>query len=163
MKLSNEIYRASKKYRIPARIYTAILMQESRYRLNAIREVKGHSKLTPTEEKEALNNCIYQKYVKYSVCAEKVFEARKIVKVVTDYGIAQIYYETADSYKFDTELLLSDLQYSVDSGAKVLSYFHKRYSKKESDWWVRYNIGTRQKSRVKSAWNEYKLLVSRYL
>ena len=34
MKLSNSIHRMTKKHNVPSRIYTAILMQESGYRLN---------------------------------------------------------------------------------------------------------------------------------
>lgn len=38
MRLSNIIHHASLKYKIPARTYTAILMQESTYRLNVVAE-----------------------------------------------------------------------------------------------------------------------------
>lgn len=135
MRLSNHIYRSSRKYGFPANIYTAILMQESGYRVGAINESCGKLSITDVG----------------AVCVKQ------------DFGIAQINYKTVDSYEFDAEKLLTDEKYSVDAGAKVLGYFYRKYSKKEYDWWVRYNVGTRPKGSVKTLWDQYKQLVSRYL
>lgn len=132
--LSNVIYKVSKQYRIPKRIFTAILMAESGYILSRTNCRKG---LTNN-----LDNVI--------------------IEVCTDYGISQIHYESVISYGFDKELLLSDLNYSVEAGAKILSYFHRRFGH-ESDWWVRYNIGTRNKKKLRRAVNQYKTSVGRYL
>jgi soluble lytic murein transglycosylase-like protein len=41
MVLSNNIHKVSRKYKISARIYTAILAQESKYRLNAVAKSCG--------------------------------------------------------------------------------------------------------------------------
>ena len=167
MTLSNHIYRASRKHGFPANIYTAILMQESGYRLGAKRTVKGHVKPPKDKIDQLLQLCQDFHYhnpgYDYVGCVNRINKAVVEGVVVTDYGIAQIYYKTVDSYEFDTEKLLTDLRYSIDAGAEVLGYFYKRYSKREYDWWVRYNIGTRKKHRVRTAWDEYKRLVSRYL
>lgn len=42
MNLSNVIHSVSVKYSIPKHIYTAILMQESNYRLGSVRTIKGY-------------------------------------------------------------------------------------------------------------------------
>lgn len=137
MKLSNVIYRKSKEHSIPAEIFTAILMQESSYRLGA----------------EGIH-CGNERGVK---------PLRKTC-VVSDYGIAQIHYDTVDRYEFDTKLLLSDLNYSVDAGAEVLKWFHRKYSKKEPKrWYCRYNVGTRPAKSIKTACNVYLKLVERWL
>jgi len=134
MKLSNIIHKAAIKYKIPANIYTAILMQESRYSLKA----KGcHSGL----RQETIDNKV------------QLIETR----ICSDFGISQIYYKTARRYKLDIHLLTTDLQYSIEAGAKVLSGFKKRYSKRETDWWTRYNASSRVKRKI------YKELVERFL
>jgi hypothetical protein len=132
IKLSNEIFKATRKHNIPANIYTAILMQESTYKLEAKNCIRGLSE-------------------------ESIEE-----KVCTDFGISMIHYSTMRRYSFDREKLLTDLEYSVDAGAKVLSWFKEKYSHKEIDWWVRYNCGTK-KSIERSTCQIYKNLVERYL
>lgn len=125
--LSNTIYKASKKYNIDKNLYAAILAQESMYKLNTINCTNG---LTMTEEVE-------------TVC--------------TDFGISQIHYKTIDRYGFDTDLLIEDLNYSVEAGAKVLSDFKRIYSKKEKHWWSRYN-SSNNKKRL-----EYETRIYKYL
>lgn len=136
MQLSNAIFKAARRHRVPARIYTAILMQESSYRLGARGRHCGH----PEHKGEKGVEC-----------------------VVSDYGIAQIHFNTVDRYNFNREKLTTDLSYSVEAGAEVLSYFERRYSEKEGDWWVRFNLGTRPKESVITKWKEYHRLVGRYL
>ena len=133
MRVSNLIYKASKKFNIPAEIYTAIIMQESAYRLAAKNIQCGLDKETRT---------VYR-------C------------VLADIGIAQINSRTAEVYGFDLYLLLNDLEYSINAGAEVLSYFKKRFAKKEPDFWVRYNCGTRSTTKRLTCMR-YKELVSRY-
>tara|TARA_R110000868_G_C10973188_1_gene771546 strand:+ start:81640 stop:81957 length:318 start_codon:yes stop_codon:yes gene_type:complete len=81
----------------------------------------------------------------------------QIVKICSDFGMSQIYYKTAQSFKFDLTKLINDLKYSVDAGAQVLADFRKRYSHREKTWWTRYNSSSRAKRNI------YKQLVSRYL
>ena len=134
MDLSNHIYRSTKKYGIPSRIFTAILMQESGYKLDAKNCTTGHDR-----------------------------ESDEIRTVCSDFGIAQIHYDTIESYGFDKDLLTSDITYSIDAGAKVLKWFYDRYEPRESKWYCRYNVGTRPIAQVRTACNTYVSLVSRYL
>lgn len=127
MKLSNIIYRSTRVHRIPPRIFTAILAQESGYRLEAMGCHRGLDRETYAE-----------------------------VRICSDFGIGQIYFKTARSYKFDIEKLTTDLEYSVDAAAQVLSEFKMRYERKEVDWWTRYNARSRFKRDM------YKKFVERF-
>lgn len=126
MRLSNVIHKACLKYNVPKHIYTAILMQESRYKLHALRKVTG---LLNGEE----------------------------TTIKTDFGIAQVHWKNVKNMKLDIDLLLNDLVYSVNQGAKILAYFKKRYAKKEEKWWSRYNASSKVKRNI------YEKLVERYL
>lgn len=133
MQLSNIIYKMHKKYGIPSNIFTAILMQESKYTLTA----KGR-------------HCGYTKDFK-KIC------------VYSDYGISQIHYKSAELWKFDVERLTKDLEYSVEAGAKILQYFMKRFEQNEPDkWYSRYNCGTASNV-DRDICKEYKTAVDRYL
>jgi len=133
MRLSNIIYKACKQYSLPCRIFTAILAQESMFELTA----------------------------KNMSCGVKL-DTYERVCVAADVGIAQINYKTIDRYNLDYEKLLTDLKYSVDAGAKVLSWFHKRYSKGDPAWYSRYNCGTRSTTK-RATCQEYVELVERFL
>jgi soluble lytic murein transglycosylase-like protein len=133
-KLSNLIYKVSKRYDVPARIYTAILMQESAYKLS----VKN--------------------------CTRGLNDKWEADRVCNDFGISQINYLTARSYGMDIEKLTTDLHYSVRAGAKVLSWFKVRYQGKEPGrWYCRYNTGTASPRKIKKNCDKYLKLVSRYL
>ena len=84
-------------------------------------------------------------------------------KKCKDYGISQINCETVTGYKFDKKKLLTDLAYSVQAGAIVLSDLKKTYGPLEKDYWCRYNVGTAAKSQNKTKWDKYKQLVARYM
>ena len=131
MRLSNIIYKASIKYKIPARIFTAILKAESNLEYKTIRTVCGI--------KDGKKTCVN-----------------------TDFGISQIHYKTVSLYNFDIAKLLTNEDYSVLAGAKVLSWFHKTYAKKEKYWWVRFNCGTKRSINRRTC-NAYKRAVTRYL
>lgn len=117
MKLSNIIYKASRKFDIPANIYTAILRQESTYRLGA------------------------------KNCRLGVDENWNEVRTCADFGMSMVNIRTAKSFKFDLQKLSTDLEYSVYCGAEVLADFKKRYFHKEEYWWTRYNASTPYKRR----------------
>ena len=141
MRLSNVIYKAAKKHKIPARIYTAILRQESNYTLAA----KGcHKGLMEVKNPELQGVAFVE------------------VKICNDFGMSQVNYRTAKRFGFDTLKLVTDLEYSVMAGAKVLAGFRKRYSKKDKYWWLRYNCGTRSTTK-RDTCQIYKNLVERYL
>ena len=126
LKLSNLVHRIAKKRKIDARIYTAILMQESGYNLRAT-----NCKSIPSDTS-----------FKYVLC--------------TDYGISQIYFVTARSYRMDIPRLTKDLHYSLDMGAMVLRDFMVRY-RHEEYYWTRYNASSTHKRAI------YRGLVRRYL
>jgi len=141
MELSNIIHKATVKYHISPRIFTAILMQESSYRL----EAKGcHKGIRKRSVKEIMVE-IYPPPI-----AEEI-------EICSDFGIGQIYYKTAKSFGFDIYSLTTDLEYSIDAAAQVLSDFRKRYEARELYYWTRYNASSKIKRRI------YKELVQRYL
>ena len=74
-----------------------------------------------------------------------------------DYGIAQINHKTIESFGFDKQRLLTDLEYSVKAGAIVLADFKRMYGKREKDYWTRYNSSNPDKRK------KYEILVARYL
>jgi soluble lytic murein transglycosylase-like protein len=60
-----------------------------------------------------------------------------------DYGLMQINQYNIDAYGFDKLLLLTDLKYSVDAGAKVFAWFYNRYGTVEESV-KHYNCGTKR-------------------
>lgn len=74
-----------------------------------------------------------------------------------DYGIAQINHRTIESFGFDKERLLTDLEYSVKAGAIVLADFKRMYGKREKNYWSRYNSSDKDKRQ------EYEILVAKFL
>jgi hypothetical protein len=153
MKLSNLIYKMHKKYHIPSRIFTAILMQESGYSLKARNCHKGIRKKTEgeiqwefyTNKKTSLGIPVYTES-----------------KVCTDFGISQIYHDTAKRWGFDIHALTTDLEYSVEAGARVLHDIMERFEARDINWYVRYNCGFRG-STSRDTCQIYKKLVDRYL
>jgi hypothetical protein len=147
MKLSNIIYKATRTYHIPPRIFTAILAQESQYSLQA----KGCHRGIVYIPRPPMSD------IEYADHNTEVTATYQEVKVCSDFGIGQIYFKTAKGYGFNIDLLVSDLNYSVNAAAKVLADFQKRYEAKEVDWWTRYNARSKTKRQI------YKTLVERYL
>lgn len=152
MKLSNLIYKMHKKYHIPSRIFTAILMQESGYSLKAKNCHKGIRNKTEGEIQWELHTT--RRTLGILTTTES--------KVCTDFGISQIYYKTAKGWGFDVERLTNDLEYSVEAGAKVLHDMMGRFEARDSDWYVRYNCGFRGTTK-RDTCRIYKKLVERYL
>lgn len=134
-KLAKVIVSKSVKYKIPARTLTAILMQESAYNLSA----------------------------KNITCGIKTSDSDKETCIVTDFGISQIHYKNIKRFGFNKKRLVTDLDYSVDSGAKVLATY-SRYSKTEpKSWYSRYNCGVKSKSYLRDECILYKSRVDRYM
>lgn len=83
--------------------------------------------------------------------------------VAIDFGIGQINHTTIKGYKFNQKKLMTDLEYSVEAAAIVLSSF-KPFEKKEPKTWVcRYNVGTRDLAKVKTPCQNYLKLVARHM
>ena len=142
MDLSSIIHNVTGKYHISPRIFTAILMQESSYQLEARGCHWGIEKID-----------VYDPNNPDTIS----FIAEKETKVCSDFGIGQIYYKTAKSFGFKMNKLTTDLKYSVDAAAQVLSDFRKRYESREIFYWTRYNASSKDKRKV------YRKLVQRYL
>lgn len=135
MDLSNIIARVSREYNIDSVIYTAILMQESGYKLDTINCTTG-LKLVYEED--------------HPIFTEE--------KVCTDFGISQIHWKTAVNYSLSITSLLIDLEYSVEAGAIVLLDIKRSYGIKEPNtYWTRYNSSNKDKRK------QYKKLVERYM
>lgn len=117
--LSNAIYKASVKYKLDAKLMSAIFAQESMYSIDK-------------------KNCT-------TGLAAQDDDTHEKIQVCTDFGIGQIWYKTADSYDFDITKLTTDMEYSVDAAAIVLKDFKNRYHKREQFWWTRYNATTPSK------------------
>ena len=111
-------------------------MQESKYRVRSINRACGIKPEPPLAYDET---CVWQ-----------------------DFGMAQINYKTAKKYKFNIDKLLFDEEYSINAGAIVLSWFHRKYAKKEATWFVRYNCGTARNTNRPTC-NAYKTAVRRWL
>jgi soluble lytic murein transglycosylase-like protein len=66
-----------------------------------------------------------------------------------DWGLMQVNSYNIKAMKLSKRRLLTDVEYSIDSGARILAYFQKRYKKSEPNTWMcRYNIGSRAKKGV---------------
>lgn len=136
-KLAGIITVKSKKYGISAKVFTAILMQESAYRLDAKHVVCGYREPA-------------------SLDAQKTC-------VVTDFGIAQIHHLNLDRYGFNRLLLMTDLDYSVESGAKILASYKSFQKMEPKTWYSRYNCGNRSFGQIQDRCVAYKHLVDRYM
>jgi hypothetical protein len=110
-------------------------MQESTYTLDAIHVYCGF--LNPDDEKESC--------------------------VRTDFGIAQIHYKNLSRFKLDRNMLTSDLDYSVEAGARILADYAKFQKREPKTWFCRYNQGLRPFSEIKEDCLAYKSKVERYL
>lgn len=157
MTISNAIYKMHRKYHIPTRIFTAILMQESRYELAAKGCTWGYRKLSEIELSEHVSQCfITDEKDKDRLCLDSIPKYIK-TKVCSDFGISQINYRTIIRFGFNINKLVTDLEYSIEAGAKVLSDFQNRYEAKETNWWTRYNSSNKIKRRI------YQELVEKYM
>lgn len=83
--------------------------------------------------------------------------------VLTDFGIAQIHYKNLSRYNLDRNLLVSDLDYSIDAGAKILADYTKFQKREPGTWFCRFNQGLKPFSEIKEDCLAYKSKVERYL
>lgn len=146
--ISRAIASAVKKHGVPVEVYTAILMQESGYKLRA----KNCKKQTIAKTQDELMNELY---------SIQAITLTKTIEKCTDFGMPQIYVDTMHRYGFDKDRLLTDLNYSIEAGAIVLKDFMKQFHGEE-DWWTRYNCGNKGTTDRKTCQN-YKNLVAQYL
>lgn len=73
-----------------------------------------------------------------------------------DFGMSQINIQNIKTRKLDIKKLTSDIHYSIEAGAVILSEFKKMYEVREKFWWTRYNSSNEEKR------EEYKRKVLRF-
>lgn len=112
MRLSNSISKYSHKYGIEARLYSAILAQESGYRMDAMN------------------------------CVEGLNDALEPIRACQDYSLAQISYKTAQAFKIDLKRIMVDLDYAVESGVIILKNKIKTCLFLGKDAWTCYHSKT---------------------
>jgi soluble lytic murein transglycosylase-like protein len=96
------------------------------------------------------------------ITQESNWKIDAVNKRSSDYGLTQINIHTIKAYGFDKTKLLTNAEYSLQAGAKVLSYFKKRYyAKDKSGWFSRYNCGT--STRKKAACYKYQSKIESHL
>ena len=158
-RLSNIIHNNVRRYKLPPKIFTAILAQESMYKLSARNCTTGIT--AEPQDQRVMRMCLnageFGSAMFVSCMKENLQYMDSKVKVCTDFGIGQIWYKTAESYDFNLERLTTDLAYSVEAAAIVLKDFKNRYHKKDPDWWTRYNASSTH------ARKKYKGLVERFI
>lgn len=94
---------------------------------------------------------------------ESAFNPKAYNKKTRDFGIMQINIKTAQAYEINKGCIL-DWECSLVAGAKILSDFKTRYSKKESEWYIRYNIGTtRNKMKINILGKKYATAINKQL
>lgn len=91
----------------------------------------------------------------YVLDAKQCYELNREIRC--DFCMMQINDHTIQSYGFDVQKLMTDLDYCVDAGAQVLSDFRKQYAKTDKDWFTHYNAVSKEKRLV------YKHLVERFM
>ena len=148
MKLSNIIYKKTRKYKVNARLFTAILAQETMYKLSQGSCSTGYIKIDMEYLTAAISLEMKNKLRDYT---------NSKVTICEDFGIGQVNHRNIAKFEMDKERLLTDLDYSVDMAAFMLNLTKKYYSKKDSEWFTRYNAFSKDKRK------KYKSLVERFL
>lgn len=151
-RISNAINETSKKYNIRPKLLSAILMQESAYKLDARNcnaglfwrsSVPDYGYILP--------------FVSSNQDINKYFKQPKN-RTCYDFGIGQINHVTIVRNNLESIRLISDVHYSVDAAGMIISRLKNRYEKIEPDtWWTRYNAISPNKRLT------YKKLVTRYM
>lgn len=110
MRLSNVIYKEKRQCDINPRLIVAIIMQESRFKVDSVSKITGYNE----------NN------------------NRQTIKI--DFGIMQINFRNIEKYKLNVKRLLVDEKYSIQQGVKILCRFKKKYlSFEPNSWYSRYH------------------------
>lgn len=114
-KYSNIIARFSKLYRIDPFLVVSISRQESHLNLGTVRKIEEDDIVYDEREKRFI----------------------KIVEI-TDFCMMQIHKSNVINKKLDVERLLTEPEYCIHEGFKVLRDF-KYLKNKDPNWWTRYN------------------------
>lgn len=66
-------------------------------------------------------------------------------KMRCDYCMMQINDKTIEAFGFDHKKLMTDVEYCVEAGVRVLNDFRRMYGQSEEDFWTRYNSSNPEK------------------
>ena len=110
--LSNSFYRIAKKYQLDPMLLVSIGFQESSLKLDAVRKSRGFI-WDETEYRE--------------------------VAVASDFCMMQINISNIKAQNIDIDRILTEADYCIEAGAKILKGIERRYSRTETTWWTRYN------------------------
>jgi len=116
LRLSNVFHKVSRRYRLNPRLMVAIAFQESSLTLEAVRQVRGISL-----EENSSND---------------------LITVGSDFCMMQINAGNISRLGLDAKKLLTDAEYCIEAGARILRDFQKKYGDLERNWWSRYNSCT---------------------
>ena len=122
-KLSNILFKASRKYSLDVNLLVSIAFQESTFNNNAVRKVKGLTLNKETTQYETTS-------------------------VGADFCMMQIHMSNIQRMELDVHKLLSSPKYCIEAGAKILSRYHKKYKTQDKIWWTFYNANTKAKRRI---------------
>lgn len=117
--------------------------------MQIMRNTNGNPPHSPVELAQAIENSAAMYGLSANLLAaiaavESGYFVGAINSRTADYGIMQVNAHNIKALKLNKKRLLTDIQYSMDSGAKILAWFKKKYAKKElKTWFCRYNWGTR--------------------
>lgn len=127
---SNTFFRVARKFKLDPKLLVSIAFQESAFRLGAVRKSRGLAVVDGEFKETAIG---------------------------ADFCMMQINSSNIIKLDIEPEKLLTDHEYCIKTGAKLLKGMKKRFAKKERYWWTRYNAKTPSKRR------KYRYLVSRHL
>ena len=130
LRLSNTFHHVARRYRLDPDLLLAIAYQESALTPDAVRKVTGIT----------MDDGRFQDQT-----------------VGSDFCMMQINSGNIRKMDLDVERLLSDTDYCIECGARILKNFEKKYRGREEHWWTRYNSCT-------PAYREmYRKLVTKHL
>lgn len=121
-KLSNYFHKNALKYKVPSKVLVAIAFQESAFKQDTVRKVRGYT-------------------------FDEVF-GYKEVKIGADFCMMQINIKNIRKMELDVEQLLNDPKYCIEAGARVLSEYREKYGEKDPMWWAYYNATSKYKREV---------------
>ena len=122
-KLSNIFSKVSRKYKLDPRLLVSIAFQESSFKKDAVRKVKG---------------LVY----------DEALGKYKQLAVGADFCMMQIHMSNIKKMNLSVKKLLENTRYCVEAGAKILSRYKKKHSKVDEIWWTYYNANTKAKRKI---------------
>lgn len=130
-KIATAILRYSRDINLDWRVFISILFQESSLTLDPQNCYMNELHPPIVRIKHIKNHKVTYRLV------------QKKVKKCIDYGIAQINFRTwGEELGLNKELLVTDIDYSINAASKILFYYKHRYAKRDAKWHLRYHSNT---------------------